>query len=142
MHAALWTGTASSFIDLNPPGLLRSEINATTGTLHAGTAWFGNVAAACLWLDNTGQNTLNLHEMLPPGFSTSVATGIYEDSGQIWISGYAEGPGRREAFLWTNVPAPGAAVVLCFGLAAAGWRRRRRTPGDAGSLAHARAREM
>lgn len=37
-HAALWYGTAGSFVDLNPPGAIQSIVNATDGTRQWGGA--------------------------------------------------------------------------------------------------------
>lgn len=45
-HAALWSGTAESFVDLNPPGAIDSSIGAMSSTQQGGWARFdpnGNV---------------------------------------------------------------------------------------------------
>lgn len=38
-HAALWSGTATSWVDLNPPGALQSRANSVAGSQQAGWAW-------------------------------------------------------------------------------------------------------
>ncbi len=41
-HAAIWSGTAASWMDLNPPTLLFSQLNATSGTQQAGVVVANN----------------------------------------------------------------------------------------------------
>ena len=40
-HAALWTGTAASFVDMNPPGAGGSRLRGVDGGFQVGEAFVG-----------------------------------------------------------------------------------------------------
>jgi len=126
-HAMLWNGTPQSFLDINPPDALESQIFGTTGTRHVGWVAAQTWGGAAIWMDSTPQSAVNLAALLPGFYSGSEATGVYEENGQIFVSGWAypAGGGNAQAFLWIHVPGPaGAAVLLAAGLIAAARRRR------------------
>jgi hypothetical protein len=121
-RATVWYGTPESAVNINPVGTAGSALSATTGTVHVGGAWWGAGPSAALWLDTSPDNVINLASLLPPGYGGSFATGIVEQEGVYYISGYASYQSRNHAILWV-VPAPGTGVLL----AAAGvWALRRR----------------
>jgi hypothetical protein len=81
-HAAIWSGAAASFLDLNPPGARTSEILATTGTQQAGFAAMAGAAHAGIW-SGTADSFVDLH---PAGATDSKAhatTGAYQ-AGIAW----------------------------------------------------------
>jgi hypothetical protein len=100
-RAAVWRGSTGSFQDFNGPQL-GSRFLATTGSLHVGDSGSGTFAHAYInfgapdaWLD--------LHQFLPPGYSTiSIAKAVYQDGATIYVGGYAvpDGTAHQEAFLW------------------------------------------
>jgi hypothetical protein len=52
-HAALWSGSASSFVDLSPPGEFDySQAQAISGGMQAGYAGESHPSDAILWSDN------------------------------------------------------------------------------------------
>lgn len=122
-HAVLWSGNPGSYTDLNPAGSPGSFLLGTNGQRHVGQVLnFG----AAIWMDSTPESVVNLQALLPGFFSSSQATGVYEENGQIYVSGWAypAGGGNAQAFLWIHVPAPSTAAALALaGLLAA--RRRR-----------------
>jgi hypothetical protein len=123
-HGAIWSGTAQSFIDLNPAGVTSSTLLATCGTAQVGSA-DGN---AGIWF-GSAESFLSLAQFLPPGqYINSAATCIIERDGLLYVGGYAQSPTggvHSEAFVWIGVPAPGpAAILLAMGIFAADRRRR------------------
>lgn len=125
-HAGLWSGTASSWVDLNPVGSVQSNIFAASDSLQAGYADLGGVFRAGVW-SGTAASWVDLHALLPAGFSESYARGISTDGINTYVSGWGHNSltGRDEALLWTRpVPAPGAACVLVLGSVLAARRRR------------------
>ncbi|MEX2218958.1 MAG: hypothetical protein WD749_09380 [Phycisphaerales bacterium] len=123
-HAALWRGSAASYVDLNPPGAAISVLNGTCGVAQVGYANLGGVNGAGVWF-GTAESFLSLHQFLPAGYFSSVATSVAVENGTLYVGGYASTGFQQEAFLWTGpIPAPGTlGVLLGAGLLAC--RRRR-----------------
>jgi hypothetical protein len=126
-HAGMWNGSAGSFVDLSPPGSSGyTALYATTGSISVGE-WAQNGLGRAAINFGTPDSWLGLHQFLPPGFSFSHASSVYQDGNTIYVGGWAfsNANGENEAVLWIGtVPAPGsAAVLLGAGLFAA--RRRR-----------------
>lgn len=71
-HAALWTGSAASFMDLAPAGSGSSTAWGTDGSFQAGNASFGGEAHAGTW-SGTAASWLDLH---PAGATLSSARAI------------------------------------------------------------------
>ncbi|HVU64237.1 MAG TPA: hypothetical protein VHC70_09690, partial [Phycisphaerales bacterium] len=125
-HASLWSGTATSWIDLNPAGSTESMANAAGGGQQAGYAILGGVHHAGLW-SGTAASWVDLSPFLPAGFTDSYATGISNDGVNQYVSGYGFNSlaGRNEAIVWTqSIPAPGAAALLGLGGILVARRRR------------------
>lgn len=88
-HASLWSGTAASWVDLNPAGVSLSDAHA----VHAGeqvgyvqgSALGSLPRSAALWRGSAGSFT-NLN---PPGASVSEAFGVFagEQVGQVQFPG-------------------------------------------------------
>ncbi|HEX4053334.1 MAG TPA: PEP-CTERM sorting domain-containing protein [Tepidisphaeraceae bacterium] len=74
-HAVLWTGTASSAIDLHPsdPALEFSEATATSGNEQVGEASAnGGSSQAFLWF-GTAASAVNLNPTMLAGIDSSIA---------------------------------------------------------------------
>lgn len=91
-HAAVWNGTAESFVNLHPPGARTSRANATSGGLQGGEALFGSQTHAVLW-HGTAESVLDVH---PVGAEHSA---IFDAAGE-WQAGYASFAGQDHAGLW------------------------------------------
>ncbi|MDP1661546.1 MAG: GC-type dockerin domain-anchored protein, partial [Phycisphaerales bacterium] len=110
-HAALWTGTAASFVDLHPQGQVSSVIYAVNGGHQVGYVQVqpsGDNHAA-IW-SSTSQSWVDLHTFLPPvPFRTSYAYGVSRSGGLIRVAGYAATNSSfgDEPILWT-MPDPDA----------------------------------
>jgi hypothetical protein len=115
-HAALWNGTAASYVDLHPGGFplnSSSEARGFSGNTQVGYA--GDHAG--LWTGTAG----SFVDLNPPGFTSSGAEGV---SGNIQVGG-GSGPATvgGHALLWTGTAAsfvdlhpPGYAVSDAFGV--------------------------
>lgn len=120
-HAALWHGTASSYVDLNPTGYMGSCARGLLDGIEFGGARgdkTGGLTHAGLW-SGTADSFYDLGALMP-GYNT-MATGIYKSGNDIWVSGYAWEPGWRApevAVLWhyTPVPEPSSLIALMGGM--------------------------
>lgn len=93
-HAALWTGTPASWMDLNPAGADQSEAYGVSGGQQVGYARMGSVAHAGLW-SGTATSWTDIH---PAGADESYAYGV---SGEQQV-GWAYMGIHRHAGLWTG----------------------------------------
>ncbi|MFN0131982.1 MAG: hypothetical protein ACKVW3_05560 [Phycisphaerales bacterium] len=99
-HAALWSGSAESWIDLNPAGSVRSVAHATAGSVQAGLYYTpgSSFSRACVWY-GTPESVVNLHALLPPGYLNSVAYAVSVVDGITYVGGIATRDFQRtEAF--------------------------------------------
>jgi hypothetical protein len=100
-HAFLWNGGTP--IDLHPSsGAYSSVAKASDGSTIVGM-FFATSADdapphACLWTGESASAFVDLHALLPSGYSSSVATGVYGNT----VVGYATKPGQEEndAVIW------------------------------------------
>jgi len=70
-HAALWSGTPESFVDLHPDGATISSAVSVSNGKQVGTAYFGSVPRPSLW---TG-TAASWVDLTPPGSSAGSALG-------------------------------------------------------------------
>ncbi|MCW5946064.1 MAG: PEP-CTERM sorting domain-containing protein [Fimbriimonadales bacterium] len=84
-HAALWTGTPESFVDLNPPGSNASWAYSVAKGQQVGYAGVNNISHAALWF-GTPQSYVDLHPY-PTGGSTLFGTNGIQQVGQISVVG-------------------------------------------------------
>jgi hypothetical protein len=102
-HASLWSGSAASWVDLNPVGAMSSVANGTSGTQQVGAASPGNlqtggsISHAGLW-NGTAASWVDLN---PVGSTSSVANGT---SGAQQV-GSAQFAGASHAGVWSGTAA-------------------------------------
>ena len=134
-HAALWSGTAASFVDLHPTDLALNDwdsfVLGMTEEVEVGYLMSpdGKSYEAALW-QGTAASYLNLNQFLPAGYSNGFANAADWVNGQLWVVGNAmNASGRDEAMLWTytnTVPEPSTFALLGFGaVGVLFWRKRR-----------------
>jgi hypothetical protein len=126
-HAALWTGSAASFVDLHPAGSNQSRAIDAAGGWQAGYARFGAVEHASLW-NSTASSWEDLSLALTGSWGITLAHGVWLDGTTLSVAGWGfnNDTQRNEALLWTReVPAPGSAALLALGGIASSARRRR-----------------
>jgi hypothetical protein len=125
--ASLWSGTADSWVNLNPAGSVESVVNAMGDGLQVGFASFRGDPHAVLW-NGTAASFEDLDAYLPAGqFLQSRAQGISSDGVNLYITGWAvpHGPFNTSAVVWSRpLPTPGAAALLGLGGVFASRRRR------------------
>lgn len=99
--AARWSGTSSSFVNLDVPGDLTSNANAVSGNIAVGyvqCAWpYGTHAA--LWLDDA-TTFIDLVALSRATWTNSSANAIYTDSTGIYVAGHCD----TGAIMW-HIPA-------------------------------------
>ena len=109
-HAALWSGSAASVVDLHPPlsNCERSYASDTDGSRQVGHCYFSATDntppyQALLW-SGTAASAVSLH---PPGFTHSFAEGVSGDEqvGYAFSWPQGEGDGYSRAFLWHGIAA-------------------------------------
>jgi hypothetical protein len=134
-HAGYWSGTAGSWVDLNPDTTTiysASWANAVFDGYQVGqsTAQFCDVlacgnASAAFW-HGTPESWVDLESILPANYVGSNAFGVWTDGHTIQVAGtaYNSTLGRSEAILWINtVPEPASVAVLAIGLPVIALRR-------------------
>jgi len=124
-HAALWSGTAASAIDLHPVGFTTSSAEDTNERQQVGYGVgiaSGGKSHALLW--NGDNVVLDLHRFLPADAVGSYAGGIDDDGTVVGSASFAGGVSR--AVMWVPVPEPtGCALVLLPSLFLVRVKRRR-----------------
>jgi hypothetical protein len=94
-HAALWSGTKSSFIDLHPSNWIGSYVAGISGNVQVGNVYLIDGGGhAALW-NGTASSFLDLN---PPGSGSSSANAISGSK----IVGYATFPSGQQAALWSG----------------------------------------
>ena len=94
LRASLWSGTADSWVDLNPAGSTQCEANAISGGQQVGYARVGGVFRASLW-SGTAASWVDLN---PAGATRSLAFAV--SGGQ--QAGDAMVGGVLRASLWSG----------------------------------------
>jgi hypothetical protein len=94
-HAAVWHGTASSFVDLNPSGFSQSVAFATDGEYQGGYV-VGAFNHAALWHGTAA----SFVDMTPPGYGSGYIYGMAPGQ-QV---GYANNNLGPRAVIWSGSP--------------------------------------
>jgi hypothetical protein len=94
VHAALWSGTAASFVDLNPAAATDSAVRALSSSQQVGDAKVGGVTRAAVWAGTAASYT-DLTPAAATGGTLWSTTGI-QQAGQAIIGGV------RHAGLWSG----------------------------------------
>lgn len=92
-HAALWSGSAASLIDLHPAHALDSFALAVSGTQQVGYAYIGSYTRALLWTGSASSSV----DLTPSGAFNSIAYGV--------ASGYQVGVVDGRAAIWNGTAA-------------------------------------
>jgi hypothetical protein len=94
-HAALWRGSAASFVDLHPATASASAVVGASGGWQVGTGTFANHTHAALWT-GTSNSFSDLH---PSGATDSGANSISGTQ----VAGWATFDGTNtHAYLWST----------------------------------------
>jgi len=127
-HAGFWSGSSGSWIDLHPTAGGSSIAWAAYGSVQVGVV--SNSATvyshAVIWFGSAG-SMVDLHPFLPAGYLASVASSVTEIDGRLIVAGnVTRDPfnSATEAFVWTFVPTPSAAVAFTLGAVVLTRRRR------------------
>jgi hypothetical protein len=112
--ASVWSGTAGSWVNLNPPGATGSEI-AQIRTQQVGQATVNGVGVASLW-NGTATSWVNLNPTGSVGsFARAISGGL--QAGNATINGRNRaGFWRGTAESWTELTVPGATNSNAFGV--------------------------
>jgi hypothetical protein len=118
----LWSGTAASFVDLNPAGFTFSAGHGVFGNVQVGNGEglaTGNRSHALLWSGTAG-SWQDLHQYLASSginFNSSVALGI-DSNGNIIGSARVLNDEHSYAILWSPGAVPEPSTSLSLGLLA------------------------
>ena len=106
--ASLWTGSAASWVNLNPAGAISSQAYSVLNGVQVGVA----DERASLWR-GTAASWVDLHAFVPAEFSTSAATDISSDGATLTIAGFGFNTitNRTEALIW-RAPDPSGCEPL------------------------------
>ena len=99
-RAALWTGTAESFVDLTPPGYSQTVASGVAGGQQVGSGGFNGNGHALLWFGSpNGYIDLNPGPNDQWGSHAAATNGIQ----QVGIAARS-GQFSRHAFRWSGSP--------------------------------------
>jgi hypothetical protein len=90
IHAAVWSGSSGSFVDLNPIGITNSSIAGMDGTTYVGSGTgtaTGFVGHAVMW-PSTAPTIVDLH---PAGFVSSGAEDV-DGNSQVGVAYVGNSP--------------------------------------------------
>jgi hypothetical protein len=80
-HATIWSNSAASAMDLNPPGYFNSRVTGMSAEFQVGDGWFGGPANsasatqhALLW-HGTADSVIELNQFLPPSIAGAQING-------------------------------------------------------------------
>lgn len=132
--AALWTGSAASYVNLMPAGGLESSAFAVHSGYQVGYTNFGSGAVAGIW-NGTAASWEDLSVNFPSSFGIHVrsfARDVWTDGNTLYVAGYGEFfdlstfTQTQQGFLMTRpIPEPGSALMMAIAGIAAIPRRRR-----------------
>jgi hypothetical protein len=81
-HAAMWSGSTATFVDLNPAGYTDSRVTGMTLAFQAGDGWLGGpanspgaVRHALLW-QGSAASVIDLNQFLPPDIQGASINGV------------------------------------------------------------------
>ena len=114
-HAALWSGTAASYINLHPSMAFDSSALSTSGRHQVGWVMYAPGVTSAVFWSGTAESVFNPQSVLPSDYDYSEARSIFESGGSIYVAGHAHNLtlGRPEAILWTLV-VPEPSVFLLY----------------------------
>src|SRR6185369_10955753 len=86
-HASLWSGSAATWVDLNPAGASDSICLAMFEDMEVGSANFGGQDRAFLW-NSAANSYVDLSSYLPNKFADSYAENIWRDASGLFVTGF------------------------------------------------------
>jgi hypothetical protein len=103
-------------VDVHPSGSTSSSIYGISGAYQAGVAYFSGISHAAVW-NGTAASFIDLHALLPPGFSESSAYGLRVQGDLIEVVGsaYRTSAMREEAIIWRGDLFPHRPLVRLIG---------------------------
>ena len=114
IHALMWNGTASRYVDLNPPGFFLSAAEGISGRWQFGNGQRTNngPTIGLVW-SGTSESAIALDRFLPPGQwrSDVVAHGMDEFGNVVGVA-FDLAASQYRAILWIPDYGNGAAPVL------------------------------
>ena len=124
----LWSGSASSAVDLNPTGFKSSLALATDGTDQVGLATTTAGSTHAFFWSGSANSALDLQAALPASFTYSRASLVSGSS----VYGFAtDGTGNYPAIEWTvAIPEPTSAATLPLAVLLCQKRRGRKLKGN------------
>jgi hypothetical protein len=103
-HALLWSGSATSAVDLNPPGFYASNAYGVRNGKQIGDGVTTNNELHALLWSGTAASVVDLHLLLPNSFGSSTAYSI-DDAGDVFGVGFNYTDGQYHAVEWLPTPA-------------------------------------
>jgi hypothetical protein len=110
LHAFLWSGTASSGIDLHPAGFTDSRAVDTNGVEQVGWGLTDSGEAHALLWSGSSESCVDLSAYLPAGLTNSRAYSI-DDAGNIFGDAL-DAAGIYHVIEWSPVPEPSALALI------------------------------
>jgi hypothetical protein len=118
-HAILWSGSAASAVDLNPPGLNGTVALSTNGTTQVGYyGFYQSVNSAeptynAMAWQGTAASAVNLQTYLASNYVFSVAYSV-DSAGDVFGMAGNQTTGNYDAIEWipTSVPEPASLGIL------------------------------
>ena len=125
-HAAIWSGSAESFVDLHPSGSSGSEIRGMSGDVQVGVS----SGHAFLWTGTAG-DAVHLHLYVTGSDRGSAAYGVASDGTIVGLVSF--GPGSTyTAAMWSPIPEPSSLLMFAAGVLTWAIAEARRSRGMCG----------
>ena len=105
-HAVMWSGSAASMVDLNPPGYFDSRVTGMAATFQVGDGWLGGpantlgaVRHALMWRGSAA-SVVDLNQYLPASISGAAIDGVDIDGNIFGRLFYTSGTSTQELGLY------------------------------------------
>ena len=85
-HAALWEGSAASWIDLHPAGAQYSAAKGVLAGRQVGSVTIGDVGHASMWT-GSAESWVDLSLWVPGSWRSTYASAIWSDATNLYVFG-------------------------------------------------------